>query len=57
VSKDGIGNLAPISFFTGTGPQPPSVFLGLQPRSDGVTPKVISHTKQAVASTEIAASF
>src|SRR5271154_5708323 len=39
VSKDGIGNLAPISFFTGAGPQPPSVFLGLQPRSDGVTPK------------------
>src|SRR5271156_3483318 len=29
-SKDGIGNLAPISFFTGAGPQPPSV---------GVTPK------------------
>src|SRR5271170_3559582 len=39
VSKDGIGNLAPISFFTGAGPQPPSVFLGLQPRSDGITLK------------------
>jgi hypothetical protein len=49
--------MAPISFFTGAGPQPPSVFLGLQRRSDGVTPKVISHTKQAVAPTETAASF
>lgn len=39
VSRDGIANLAPISFFTGAGPQPPSVFLGLQPRSDGVTLK------------------
>ena len=39
LSKDGVANLAPISFFTGAGRKPPMVCLGLQPRSDGVTLK------------------
>ena len=39
VSADGVANLAPISFFTGAGRQPPMVCLSLQPRSDGVTLK------------------
>src|SRR5882672_2694658 len=39
VSKDGIANLAPISFFTAVGRKPPMVSLSLQPRSDGVTLK------------------
>lgn len=39
VSKEGIANLAPISFFTGAGRQPPMVCLSMQPRSDGKTLK------------------
>jgi flavin reductase (DIM6/NTAB) family NADH-FMN oxidoreductase RutF len=39
LSKDGITNLAPISFFTGAGRKPPMVCINLQPRSDGVTLK------------------
>jgi flavin reductase (DIM6/NTAB) family NADH-FMN oxidoreductase RutF len=39
LSKDGIANLAPISFFTAVGRKPPMVSLSLQPRSDGVTLK------------------
>ncbi|HEX6704084.1 MAG TPA: flavin reductase family protein [Albitalea sp.] len=39
LSKDGVANLAPISFFTGVGRKPPMVSLSLQPRSDGVTLK------------------
>jgi flavin reductase (DIM6/NTAB) family NADH-FMN oxidoreductase RutF len=39
LSKDGIANLAPISFFTGAGRKPPMVCINLQPRSDGVTLK------------------
>jgi len=38
-SRDGVANLAPISFFTGVGRKPPMVSLTLQPRSDGVTLK------------------
>ena len=39
ISTRGIGNLAPISFFTGAGPSPPTLYLGMQPKSDGVTLK------------------
>lgn len=39
ISRDGIANLAPISFFTGAGRKPPMVCINLQPRSDGVTLK------------------
>lgn len=39
VSRDGVANLAPISFFTAVGRKPPIVSLSLQPRSDGVTLK------------------
>ncbi|MEV7605791.1 flavin reductase family protein [Paenarthrobacter sp. NPDC089322] len=39
VSKDGVGNLAPISFFTVVGRKPPRVSLTLQPRADGVNLK------------------
>src|SRR5271156_5796485 len=39
LSKEGVANLAPISFFTGAGRKPPMVCLNLQPRSDGVTLK------------------
>src|SRR5437867_10940857 len=39
LSKDGVANLAPISFFTAVGRKPPMVSLSLQPRSDGVTLK------------------
>jgi flavin reductase (DIM6/NTAB) family NADH-FMN oxidoreductase RutF len=39
LSRDGVANLAPISFFTGVGRQPPVVSLSLQPLSDGVTLK------------------
>src|ERR1700757_5221398 len=39
LSKDGVANLAPISFFTAVGRKPPMVSLTLQPRSDGVTLK------------------
>lgn len=38
-STDGIGNLAPISFFTVAGRKPPRISLSIQPRSDGVTLK------------------
>lgn len=38
-SVDGVGNLAPISFFTVVGRKPPMVSLSIQPRSDGVTLK------------------
>jgi flavin reductase (DIM6/NTAB) family NADH-FMN oxidoreductase RutF len=38
-SKNGVDNLAPISFFTAVGRKPPMVSLTLQPRSDGVTLK------------------
>jgi flavin reductase (DIM6/NTAB) family NADH-FMN oxidoreductase RutF len=38
-SKDGVDNLAPISFFTAVGRKPPMVSLTMQPRSDGVTLK------------------
>jgi flavin reductase (DIM6/NTAB) family NADH-FMN oxidoreductase RutF len=39
LSRDGVANLAPISFFTAVGRKPPMVSLSLQPRSDGVTLK------------------
>ena len=39
ISKDGVANLAPISFFTGACRKPPMVLFNLQPRSDGVTLK------------------
>lgn len=39
LSTEGVANLAPISFFTAVGRQPPMVSLSLQPRSDGVTLK------------------
>jgi len=39
LSKDGVANLAPISFFTAVGRKPPMISLSLQPRSDGVTLK------------------
>ncbi|MBC2637917.1 MULTISPECIES: flavin reductase family protein [unclassified Rhodococcus (in: high G+C Gram-positive bacteria)] len=39
VSRDGVGNVAPISFFTVVGRNPPTVSISLQPRSDGVTLK------------------
>lgn len=35
LSTDGVGNLAPISFFTCVGRKPPRVSLSLQPRADG----------------------
>lgn len=38
-SAEGVGNLAPISFFTCVGRKPPRVSLSIQPRSDGVTLK------------------
>ena len=38
-SRDGVANLAPISFFTAVGRKPPVVSITLQPRSDGVTLK------------------
>lgn len=38
-SREGVANLAPISFFTAVGRKPPMVSLSLQPRSDGVTLK------------------
>ena len=38
-SRDGVANLAPISFFTAVGRMPPIISLSLQPRSDGVTLK------------------
>lgn len=39
VSAEGIGNLAPVSFFTVVGRKPPRVSLSIQPKSDGVTLK------------------
>jgi flavin reductase (DIM6/NTAB) family NADH-FMN oxidoreductase RutF len=39
VSADGVGNIAPVSFFTAVGRQPPMVSITLQPRSDGQTLK------------------
>ncbi|MFE9823445.1 flavin reductase family protein [Streptomyces sp. NPDC005791] len=38
-SVDGVGNLAPVSFFTAVGRKPPMLSISLQPRSDGVTLK------------------
>lgn len=38
-SMDGVGNIAPISFFTAVGRLPPMVSITLQPRSDGYTLK------------------
>jgi flavin reductase (DIM6/NTAB) family NADH-FMN oxidoreductase RutF len=39
LSKDGVANLAPISFFTGAGRKPPMVCIkGMQPCGGGVTP-------------------
>jgi flavin reductase (DIM6/NTAB) family NADH-FMN oxidoreductase RutF len=39
LSKDGVANLAPISFFTAVGRKPPMVSISMQPRSDGITLK------------------
>ncbi|MFI1834393.1 flavin reductase family protein [Streptomyces olivaceoviridis] len=39
LSADGVGNLAPVSFFTCVGRKPPKVSLSLQSKSDGVTLK------------------
>ena len=38
-STAGVGNIAPISFFTVVGRMPPMLSISLQPRSDGVTLK------------------
>ncbi|OCB13691.1 nitrilotriacetate monooxygenase [Mycolicibacterium porcinum] len=38
-SADGVGNIAPVSFFTVVGRMPPILSISLQPRSDGVTLK------------------
>ncbi len=38
-SVDGVGNLAPVSFFTAVGRKPPMLSISLQPRADGVTLK------------------
>jgi len=38
-STGGVGNIAPISFFTVVGRLPPIVSISLQPRADGVTLK------------------
>jgi len=35
LSTDGVANLAPVSFFTAVGRQPPMVSLSMQARSDG----------------------
>ncbi len=39
LSTEGVGNLAPISFFTVVGRKPPRISLSMQPRSDGATLK------------------
>lgn len=39
VSREGVANLAPISFFTAVGRKPPMVSITLQPQGDGVTMK------------------
>jgi flavin reductase (DIM6/NTAB) family NADH-FMN oxidoreductase RutF len=38
-STKGVGNIAPVSFFTVVGRKPPVLSISLQPRSDGVTLK------------------
>src|SRR6185503_14182282 len=38
-SEGGVGNIAPVSFFTVVGRIPPILSISLQPRSDGVTLK------------------
>src|SRR5690349_11983364 len=38
-STTGVGNIAPVSFFTVVGRLPPVLSITLQPRSDGVTLK------------------
>ena len=38
-STSGVGNIAPVSFFTVVGRIPPMLSISLQPRSDGVTLK------------------
>lgn len=38
-SAEGVGNIAPVSFFTVVGRMPPILSISLQPRSDGVTLK------------------
>src|ERR1700754_3870219 len=38
-SPEGVGNIAPVSFFTVVGRIPPILSISLQPRSDGVTLK------------------
>src|SRR4051794_20810438 len=38
-STSGIGNIAPVSFFTVVGRMPPVLSVSLQPRADGVTLK------------------
>ena len=38
-STSGVGNIAPVSFFTVVGRFPPVLSITLQPRSDGVTLK------------------
>lgn len=39
ISTEGVGNIAPISFFTCVGRKPPRVSLSIQPRTDRVTLK------------------
>ncbi|OAJ59218.1 nitrilotriacetate monooxygenase [Paraburkholderia ginsengiterrae] len=39
LSRDGVANLAPISFFTVVGRKPPMLSISMQPRADGVTLK------------------
>jgi flavin reductase (DIM6/NTAB) family NADH-FMN oxidoreductase RutF len=39
LSIDGVGNIAPISFFTCVGRKPPRISLSIQPRTDRVTLK------------------
>jgi flavin reductase (DIM6/NTAB) family NADH-FMN oxidoreductase RutF len=39
LSEAGVGNIAPISFFTCVGRKPPRISLSIQPRSDRVTLK------------------
>jgi flavin reductase (DIM6/NTAB) family NADH-FMN oxidoreductase RutF len=39
LSTEGVGNIAPISFFTCVGRKPPRISLSIQPRSDRVTLK------------------
>src|ERR1700755_64020 len=38
-STTGVGNIAPVSFFTVVGRTPPILSISLQPRADGVTLK------------------